>query len=144
MIALIAFVTVQHAKPFPIEVETELPSALRARALEFDKLAIKKDIRGLRKLCIKNIECFDIFRLTPVEMRPGTKDSFFDVPVRDPNIGYQVRREVVDLGSLDTFHRKVVQSFCQLIVDSSRVPGYIKIGISNLDEDNVVPFGGKG
>jgi|SRR5579862_1585968 len=126
--------------------QRSVPADLRSRATHFEGCAIKRDLRGLLKLCASRVELIEVYRLTPKELRFGA-GTFFDVrmPEASNHVGYQVRREVMDTRSLDSFHRQLALSFCGYVADSAKVPGFIQVVDDRLEEEeDLVPFEGRG
>ena len=125
--------------------KSDIPNALVVRALRFRDLAVKGDLKGLSHICAGKLECFDITRLTPREVQFGN-DEFMETPFPSgkSDIGYELRREVVVPGKLNTWTRSVMTSLCQLVRDSSQRTDYIKISSEAGTNQSLIPFSGRG
>ena len=122
-----------------------VPHALVLQALRFKDRAVHGDSIGLARLCSKNVECFDITRLTPIEMQFG-KNSFFAVELSkdERHFGYQIKKEVIHPQSLSKLHKKFALAFCKLIKDSSEFIDWVKVENDQLEYEDLIPFPGKG
>ncbi|MBS1703846.1 MAG: hypothetical protein JST12_19435 [Armatimonadetes bacterium] len=129
-----------------IDLSNAQRASLEAATGKFKKFAIAKDLDGLKTVCAKKIECQEIVRLTPKEL-PVSMGTFFGAKESDSDlhIGYQIKREIIDMRAPSKFQRQIILGFCDWVQASSQVHGWIDIRREAGDDRyDLIPFPGMG
>jgi len=121
------------------------PPQFRSQAMRLEREALARNVAGLASVCADSVECFEVFRLTSRELRFDAGKFFgLQLPDAREHIGYQIRTETIHPRRLDAFHRHLMLAFCKYVADSLKMPGFVRIGVDRLGEENLVPFAGRG